>query len=344
MEKEKLRVGVCGLSHDHVWGNLDELLRTGRADIVMAYDESEHCRQRLQSMCPEASIATTPEETYTTRDVEALFIFGDNRQSGEWAAAALREGVPCLIEKPMAASSEAAENMLRASHESGAALMINWPFYWWPPLQEALRRIARGDLGRVHKVHYRAGHRGPKNVGCSDAFVDWLYDSKRNGGAALMDYCCYGAALAGAILGQPDSTQGHAFRSGLIPDLDGEDNAVLTMRYESAVAIAEASWTQQDEMTAYRASFYGEHGTLVAEPYHDGRLFLASASDPHGTQQSIHQPGNGFGTASEHFLRVIEDESFSVHPLLSGEVGLIAQIALSDAIRNQTVCGEYGQV
>ncbi len=332
MEKEKLRFGVCGLSHDHVWGNLEELLRTERAEVTFGYERDAACQERFREMCPGAVFAQNPEETFADGVVDALYVFGDNRESAEWAAAALRAGVPCLIEKPMAASADGACELLRASQESGATLMINWPFFWWPPLQEALRRVMRGDLGHIYKVHYRAGHRGPKNVGCSDAFVDWLYDPQRNGGAALMDYCCYGAALAGAILGPPVHAHAHAFRSGLTPDLEGEDNAILTMAYENAVAISEASWTQQDEMTAYRASFFGDDGTLVAEPYHDGRLWLASAGDPHGTPQEIAEPEDGYRTASEHFLKVISEDGFSVHPLLSGEIGLIAQEALAEGM------------
>ena len=42
----------------------------------------------------------------------------------------------------------------------------------------------------------RGGHRGPIEVGCSAAFLNWLTDSTKNGGGALIDFGCYGAAIA----------------------------------------------------------------------------------------------------------------------------------------------------
>src|SRR5260370_995857 len=79
--------------------------------------------------------------------------------------------------------------------EAGVQLMVNWPIAWWPQLQQALRLAEEGRIGRVFQINYRAADAGPREVGCSEAFAEWLLDPDRNGGGALMDYCSYGAAL-----------------------------------------------------------------------------------------------------------------------------------------------------
>ena len=38
----------------------------------------------------------------------------------------------------------------------------------------------------------RHAHEGPKEIGVSDVFLDWLLDPDRNDGRALYDFGCYG--------------------------------------------------------------------------------------------------------------------------------------------------------
>ena len=72
-------------------------------------------------------------------------------------------------------------------------------------MQHALDLAQSGEIGEVWQVRYRAAHQGPKEMGASEYFCDWLYDPNRNGGGALMDYCCYGAVLSRVLLGRPHS-------------------------------------------------------------------------------------------------------------------------------------------
>src|ERR1035441_3197693 len=48
-------------------------------------------------------------------------------------------------------------------------------------------------IGDVRKIVVHDGHRGPKEIGCSPAFLEWLTDPVLNGGGALTDFGCYGA-------------------------------------------------------------------------------------------------------------------------------------------------------
>jgi hypothetical protein len=44
-----VRVGVLGLSHDHVWGNFDDLLAAGGAVVVAAADADPSLRSKMRS-------------------------------------------------------------------------------------------------------------------------------------------------------------------------------------------------------------------------------------------------------------------------------------------------------
>ena len=46
------RIATLGLHHDHVWGNLEELQRTGRAELVAAADTDPELRAHYESRFP----------------------------------------------------------------------------------------------------------------------------------------------------------------------------------------------------------------------------------------------------------------------------------------------------
>ena len=71
-----------------------------------------------------------------------------------------------------------------------------------------VRALGRGLPVMLEKpmaadLSHRGGHAGPREYGCSPEFVDWLYDPRRNGAGALVDYCGYGALLCRLLLGRP---------------------------------------------------------------------------------------------------------------------------------------------
>ena len=183
--------------------------------------------------------------------------------------------------------------------------MVNWPFAWWPQMQQALRVIDEGLIGRVWQVKYRAAHAGPAELGCSPQFCDWLFDEEANGGGAMMDYCCYGTTLARVILGQPEHVSGMC-GNFCKTELSVEDNAIIVMKGTDFMATAEASWTQIGKMTSYTTSIYGTTGTLLIEPRHGGRLLLADETDPEGRALAVAPQEDHMASATAHFIHHIQ--------------------------------------
>ena len=162
--------------------------------------------------CAACTAASTIHDTFDAllerRDLDAVLIFSDNRTSAELGVRALDRQLPVMIEKPMAADLDGAESMLFAARKRGVPLMVNWPTVWRPALRYGLTLAAEGVVGDPIQVSHRGGHAGPREFGCSPQFSEWLYDPKRNGGGALVDYCGYGALLCRLVLGQPTAVIG----------------------------------------------------------------------------------------------------------------------------------------
>lgn len=325
------RIGVLGLHHDHVWGNLEELQRTGKAELVAAADHYPELRAKYGEQFP-GTVYDNYDELLEKEDLTAVYVFGSNKLSEELTIKACERGLHCLVEKPMAATLDGANRMLGAATASGVRLMINWPFAWWPQLRYAIHLAITGDIGDIWQVKYRAAHQGPVELGCSAPFCEWLYDEELNGAGALMDYCCYGAVLAKVVLGLPQSVSGVKIRTGLKPDLALEDNAILIMKYAEAFATTEASWTQQDKMTAYTTTFYGSEGTLLVEPDHGGKLRKATLEEPDGFEINLPGSEDHLENASTHFLAAMENPDLKITPLCDARNGHDAQWILEHGI------------
>ena len=331
---KKIRVGVLGMTHDHVWGNLADLKKSDLGELVAAADPNEELRAKVQKEYGCKQVFDSYEGLLEETELDAVYVFGDNATGADLAAMAAANGLHVLVEKPMASNLDGADHMLAAARGSGVTLMINWPFAWWPQLQKAMAMAQAGEIGKLFSVKYRSAHAGPKELGCTPYFYNWLYDAHLNGAGALMDYGCYGSALARYLLGQPSRVTGVVGR--LQKDyITLDDNAVIIMQYPRAIAMTEASWTQIGHMTSYVAVIYGSDGTLLVEPGNQGRLLLATREHEDGIEVDVPPLPAELQNASAYFLSRIA-QNLPVEGLCSAEVSRDAQEILEAALLSAT--------
>jgi predicted dehydrogenase len=325
---DTLRIGVLGLSHDHVWENLRALAASGAGALVAAADPRPELREQARALGCER-LFDDYERLLDDVALDAVYIFADNRTGAELGRRAAARGLHILIEKPMAADLPGAAGLYAAARAAGVQVMVNWPIAWWPDLQFALRLIDEGRIGQVFQVNYRSAHAGPRELGCSPAFSEWLYDPRRNGGGALIDYCCYGAALTCLLLGLPSRVTAVSARIAK-PDLPAEDNAVLLMQHARAISSSTASWTQIGHLTSYIPTFYGSEGTLVVQR---GEVWLADRAHEDGVRLDVPPPTPGARSSAEFFLGHVRSGE-PIRGLCSPEVGLMAQEVLAAGLRS----------
>ena len=257
-----LRVGILGLSHDHVWGNVASLAAGGLGRLVAAADPDPRLRERLRGLDGSVALHDEWDALLERRDLDAILVFADNRASVDLGVRALGRGLPVMVEKPMAADLAGAEALLAAARRANRPLMVNWPTAWRPALRHGLALAAAGEVGEPVQLSHRGGHAGPREYGCSPQFVEWLYDPRRNGGGALVDYCGYGAMLCRLVLGRPRAVTAVAAHLRK-PDLPSEDTAVVVLTYPRAIGLLEASWNQIGGEPALAMIVYGDRGTLL---------------------------------------------------------------------------------
>lgn len=254
---EIVKVGVAGLTHGHVWGLIDSFRKVEGVSLVAVADKT-----------PLMERATGFERTYTDweemlekESLDALLVTSNNVESAEIAVRALNKGIPCMVEKAMAASAADADRMLAAMRASGKTLMINWPMAWAPWLHEVKRLLEANAIGPVFNAHFRIGHFGPKEIGCDEWFVGWLYDEALNGGGAIADFCSYGAVLCRWYFGMPESV--YCIRQNYTKDYHVPDDfASCTFRYPKMQATVEGTWAHKGDDHRANPAFYGKEGTI----------------------------------------------------------------------------------
>ena len=257
-----LRVGVLGLSHDHIWPNLKALAAGDVGRLVAVAEPDPALKARLADEQGEVETTDSYDDLLERGDLDAVFVYADNRRSAELARLAVERRLPTMIEKPMAADLAGAEAVLKAAEATGVPLMVNWPSAWRATVPHSIDLVREGVVGEPVQVSFRGGHVGPKEYGCSPQFCSWLYDPHLNGGGALSDYCGYGALMTIALLGRPQAVtavSAHLRKEGL----ESEDNAIVVLKYPRALALLESSWTHIGSQPPYGLIVYGDQGTLL---------------------------------------------------------------------------------
>ena len=165
-------------------------------------------------------------------------------------------------------------------------------------------------------------------MGCSTYFSEWLYDPSQNGGGALVDYCCYGAAISRLLFGRPNSVTGVAARL-VKKDIDVEDNAIITMLYDHVLSVTEASWTQLPWY--HEAVFLGTEGTLWTS---GDSLYIDKSQHGNAAEEIEYDPlPEGQTNAPECMLHALETGE-PLAGLLSVEVARDAQEILDAGQRS----------
>ena len=260
---QKTRIAIVGLDHDHVWELLKYIAGEPEADLVAIADNHPDLVTQAKSQVP-ANVKFYSDYIKMLDEAKpaAVFVTTSNNQHLEILRECAKRHIHYSTEKPMATSAADAREMDRVADQAGIKLMVNYWNAWVPSSYALFERAKSGDIGSVQTVIVQYGHNGPKEIGVSKEFAEWLYDPLKNGGGAIMDFGCYGAEWALWLKGRP--TRVYATTRKLKTDQHNrvDDDATITLDYPDATVIIEASWDWPYNMD--RVYVFGTKGSLLA--------------------------------------------------------------------------------
>src|SRR5437660_4288235 len=273
------RIAVIGLDHDHVWGLLKDIVNEPQAELVAIADPRPELIDKAKSQVP-TSVRFYSDYIQMLDEAkpEAVFVTTENDHHLAILRECAKRHIHFSTEKPMATNAADAREMERLADKAGIKLMVNYWNAWVAPSHELSHRVKAGDIGLVQRMIVQYGHQGPKEIGISKEFGDWLYDPAKNGGGAIMDFGCYGAEWALWLKGRP--SQVYATTRKLKTDQHNQvdDDATIMLDYPDATVTIEPSWDWPYSMD--RVYVFGTKGSFLAT--HDDLLFRSGGESAGG--------------------------------------------------------------
>src|SRR5688572_741886 len=243
---QNLKVGVVGLSHDHAHGIMNQF-KKGEV-VILGIVESDgqlidRYKKRYQ-LADNLFYKTTAEMLQRTKP-DAVLAYNPIVEHLAVVEACAPKGISVMVEKPLATTVKDAERMAALARQHNIHVLTNYETTWYPSNQQVNLMVNEQQaIGPIRKMVVHDGHQGPKEIGCSTEFLNWLTDPVKNGGGALTDFGCYGANLMTWLMkGKAPiavTAVTRKIKPAIYPKVD--DDATILLEYEDATGIVEASW------------------------------------------------------------------------------------------------------
>ena len=329
-EPAPVRYAIVGLVHDHARGFIPAA--STRQDIqlvaIVEPDRELAARYAKEYKLNTNIFYTTIEEMLDKANVQAVATFTstfDHKRVVETCAA---RGIHVMMEKPLVVSMKHARAIEAAATKGCIQVVVNYETTWYPANHAAYALVQdRNQIGDLRKIVVHDGHQGPKEIGCSAAFLNWLTDPVLNGGGALMDFGCYGADLITWLMQAQRPTSVFAVTQQIKPQVYPrvDDEATIVVTYPHAQGIIQASWNwpyNRKDM-----EIYGATGCLMVPDKNTLRIRKGNAAE----KESPVSPLAGPNADPLSYLAAVVRGEIKPSGLSSLEVNMVATEILEAA-------------
>jgi predicted dehydrogenase len=237
-------VAVVGLGY---WGpNWVRNFQQGQfAKRIVACDLDETRRAHVSQLYSDLETTSRFEDILSDPDIEGIVVATPVSTHYSMARRALEANKSVLVEKPLATSSQEAEELLKLARERKKILMVGHTFEYSAPVLKMREIIASGELGDVFYVSsVRA------NLGLFQRDVNVTWDLATHDISIIL-------SLMGGRMPEAVSCQGESHYGNGV-----EDVAMLTLRFErNIIAFVHVSWLDPDKIR--RTTVVGSRKMLV---------------------------------------------------------------------------------
>lgn len=284
--QEPLRIALAGLSHDHVNGVLQKN-RDGAVVIIGIAESNQDLIQRYKSRfnLPDSIFYKDLITLLKRLKPEAVMAFNAISEHAAVVETCAPLHIHVMVEKPLAITVREAERMASLARQYKIQLLTNYETTWYASNQWAYRKVIDSSaIGDIRKMVVHDGHEGPKEIGVSKEFLQWLTDPAKNGAGALVDFGCYGANLMTWLMKGQAPIAVTAVTKHIKPEIypKVDDDATIILEYPTATGIIEASWNWPFGIKDLEV--FGDSGYLQAVNGNTVRL-KEKANQPYSIQQ-----------------------------------------------------------
>jgi predicted dehydrogenase len=218
-------VGCGGIARSHAFA----LSKVPNARLLVSVDINEEAALRFKSRFGFEDHSTDLDAVLARADVEAVVIATSSKSHGALIKKALNAGKHVLVQKPMTASIEEAEEALALAEKNGLKLMVSFFELFLPPVERARQIIEAGLIGEPFLFKAMMAWHTP------DVTTGWRFDPELAGGGVILDGNVHHVSNALYLLGNPKIKSVYAEYGALTADIKVEDTAVILIRTDKAI-------------------------------------------------------------------------------------------------------------
>jgi UDP-N-acetylglucosamine 3-dehydrogenase len=213
-------------------------LRAEGAEITVFTSRTRASAEALRDEWGHGDVVDSWEAAVTRDDVDAVVIAVPNSFHRDVAVAAAIAGKHVLVDKPMACTTDDADEMIAAAVANRVVLVPFQNSRFAAPFVAAREFVAAGRLGAISGFRFAFGHAGPQAWAPN---AEWFFDSKLAGGGCLIDLGVHVVDLVRAVTGD-DIAAVSALLNGLRGDVEADAQLLARLR-GGAVGTIHASWS-----------------------------------------------------------------------------------------------------
>ncbi len=258
---QKIRIGVIGLGgmgQAHI-NKIEEIPET---ELTAVSDVDSEITKKISQEYQVPGFADY-EKLLESELIDAVIIATPHYFHPEIGIKAMKKGIHCLSEKPIAVSVAAADKFLQAAEESGVVFAVMYQQRTLPEIRLAKKLIKSGRLGKIRRTsmiepNYRA-----------QAYYDsgtWRATWKGEGGGVLINQAPHGIDVFLLLGGMPNRVTAKV-RTHL-HKIEVEDEACALLEYPNG-AWGYYYTTTNEVPTATSMEISGDKGKLL---YQNGSL------------------------------------------------------------------------
>jgi len=246
VDAQKLtRVVIAGLNHDHVHGILKQYSK-GVITIVGIAEPNKTLQKKYASLyhLPASLFFSDLKTAVVEKKPDAVLGYNAVAMHLDIVRICAPLGIPVMVEKPLTATLDQAKQIEILANRYHILVLTNYETTWYASFKDLYETVLADSIGRIKKMVVHDGHQGPKEIGCSPEFLNWLTSPKLNGAGALNDFGCYGADLMTWLMKgrKPIAVTAvtRHYKPAIYPLVD--DDATVLIEYPEALGQIEASW------------------------------------------------------------------------------------------------------
>ncbi len=319
---EKLKVAVVGLGKIAQIAHLPSLKKMDDVEIVAVCDVDEKKMSGLLSKFKIPKWYNVFDEMLAKEKIDALHICTTNHYHYPMALMAIKQGIPVLIEKPIALNAADAERIAELAAKKNVPVVVGMHNRFRDDVQLLKEFLAERELGEL--FYLKAGW---LKKWSKENLLTWETKKQYSGGGVLMDLGIQLIDMALYLLDHPQIRSARLFAYNIKPGLEVEDSALAVLETTSGISMTvEVSWNLHLDHDIQYQHLFGKNGSAYLNP-------LRIQKDLHGNLVTVTPIASE--KTRDRYLRAYEQEVRHFIDVVKGEAKNISPA--EDAVETMTV-------